>query len=117
MFSVADARDTVPGVSPASRPCILRRPPLAWLLQTRPFLLRRRPREGSEHGRRGRTAPVEVVKDFFDHGRIFNARDHFHRTAAVFTSLDIELEHAFQSLRPRYRDVARGCWFVSGLSC
>ena len=63
----------------------------------------------------GLSAPVEVFEDLFDHGRIFDARDHLDRTAAVVTGLDIDLEHPLQTLRPGHRDVAGGRWFVGRL--
>ncbi len=34
-----------------------------------------------------------MLKDLFDHDRIFDARDHFHRIAAVLAGLDIDVEH------------------------
>ena len=40
------------------------------------------------------------------HDRIFDARNHLDRTAAVVTGLDIDLEHALQPLRPCHRNVA-----------
>ena len=99
-FGPAGASDTVLGVRPASRPCVRRDLPSAWFAQARQLFLRRGACEGSEGGCRGRGAPVEVVKDLFDHGWIFNARDHFHRTAAGFAGLDVDLEHALQALHP-----------------
>ena len=38
-------------------------------------------------------------QDLFDHGGIFDARDHLHRTTTVVTGLDINLEHPLQPLR------------------
>ena len=55
-----------------------------------------------------------MLEYLFDHGRIFDARNHLDRTAAVVTGLDINLKHALQPLRPCHRDVARG--LVGGLS-
>ena len=40
---------------------------------------------------------------------------HLDRSTTVLAGLDIDLEYALQSLRPRHRDVARGCGFVGGL--
>ncbi len=40
-----------------------------------------------------------MLKDLLDHDRIFHARDHFHRTAAVVAGLDIDLEYSLQTLR------------------
>ena len=80
--------------------------PSAWSLEARQFFLRRGTREWSEVGGRGRDAPVEGLKDLFDDGRIFNARDYFRRTAAVFTSLDPNLEHPFYGPR---QIVVEGC--------
>ena len=77
--------------------------------------MRRRAGEGSEGWGRGLRSSVEVLKDLFDHGRIFNARDHLDRTAAVLAGLDIDVEHPFQPLCPCHRDVARGCGLVGGL--
>ena len=37
------------------------------------------------------------------------------RATTVLAGLAIDLEHPLQSLRPRHRDVGRGCWFVGGL--
>ena len=65
------------------------------------FRWRRRAGEQSEDWRRGLGPPVELRKDLFDHRRIFNARDHFHRATTVSTDLDINLEHALQPLRLR----------------
>jgi hypothetical protein len=33
-----------------------------------------------------------VLKDLFDHGRIFPARDHLDRTAAVLSGQDVDLD-------------------------
>jgi hypothetical protein len=35
--------------------------------------------EGSEHGRRGLGAPAEMIEDFLDYHRIFDARDDLDR--------------------------------------
>jgi len=80
------------GVRPAPRPCVRRGLPSAWFLQARQCLLRRRAGEGSEAQGRGLRSSVEVLKDLLDHGRIFNARDHLDRTAAVLAGLDIDID-------------------------
>ena len=66
-FRPAGARDTVPGVRPASRPCVTRDLPSAGLPQARQFCLQRGTREGPEGRGRGLGAPVEVLKDLLDH--------------------------------------------------
>ena len=73
--------------------------PSAWFLQARQCEWRWRAGKRSEGGGRGLGPPVEVVKDLFDHGRIFDTRKHLDRTAAVLTGLDLDLEHPLQSLR------------------
>ena len=57
-----------------------------------------------------------MLKDLFDHRRIFDARNHLDRATTVGAGLDIDLEHPLQTLRPGHRDVARRGWFVDGLS-
>ena len=42
----------------------------------------------------------KVLKDRFDHGWIFDARDHLHRAATVFTSFDIDLVIRASSVAP-----------------
>lgn len=44
-------------------------------------------------------------QDLFDHRRIFDARDHLHCATTVRAVLDINLEHALPTLRPRHRHV------------
>jgi hypothetical protein len=78
-------------------------------------LLRRRPREESEHGRRGHGPPSEIIEDCIDHHRIFDARNHVDRTTRVLAGQDVDLEHALLSSGPGHRDVARGCGLVGGL--
>ena len=84
-FSLADARDTVPDFNPASRPCVRTGLPSAWFRQARQWRLRRGAGERFEGGGGGRglRSSVEVLKEFFDHGWIFNAGSHLDRTAAV----------------------------------
>ena len=52
-------------------------------------------------------AVIELRQDAFDHRRIFNARNHLHRPATGLADLELNLEHALQSLRPGHRRVAR----------
>ena len=75
---------------------------------------------------------LEMLKDLFDHQRIFpatapcvalppaslqsDAGDDLDVAAAGLAGLDVEVEHALQALGPRHRDVARGRWLVGGLS-
>ena len=75
----------------------------------------RRSGEGSEHGGRGLGAPREMIEDFLDHARIFDARDDLDRATTVLAGQDVDLEHPLQPLRPGHRDVARGRWLVGGL--
>ena len=73
--------------------------PSAWFVQARQLLLRRCASEGSEGRGRGLDVLVEVLKDLFDHRRIFDARNHLDRATTVSTRLDIDLEHPLQTLR------------------
>ena len=73
--------------------------PSAWFLQARQCELRRGTREGSEVWGRGCGTPLKMRQDLFDHGGIFDARDHLHRTPTVVTGLDINLEQPLQPLR------------------
>ena len=66
--------------------------PSAWLFQARYFLLRRRPGEGSEHGRRGCGTPLDMGKDLFDHGWIFDARSHLDRATTMLAGQDVDLD-------------------------
>ena len=81
--------------------------PSAWFVQARQLLLRRGTREGSEGRGRGLDVSVEVLKDLFDHRRIFDARDDLDRATTVLAGLDIDLEHPLQSLRLRLIDTWR----------
>ena len=102
------ASGPTPGVRPASRPCMrIGALPSAWLLQARQCALRRRAGEGSEGRSRGLGPPVEVFQDLFDHCRIFDARGHFHRAAAVFAGQEVDLEHPLQPLCLRLIDAWR----------
>ena len=78
-------------------------------------MLRRRAGERSEGGRRGLGPPREMIENFLDHRRIFDARDHLDRTTTLAAGLDIDLKHALQPLRPCHRDVARGHGLIGGL--
>ena len=62
-------------------------------------MLRRCPGEGSEHWRRGLGPPREMIEDFLDHDRIFDARDDLDRATAVRAGQDVDLEHPLQTLR------------------
>ena len=42
---------------------------------------------------------VEMRQDALDHGRIFDAGNDLHLPATGFADLDIDLEHALQTLR------------------
>ena len=90
--------------------------PSASFLKAWQLLMRRCSGDGSEDGCRGLGPPFEMIEDLFDHRRIFDARGHLDRTAAVIAELDIDLKHPLQTLRPRHRHVGRGCRFVGGLS-
>ena len=70
--------------------------PSAWLLQARQCEWWRRAGERFEGQGRGLSPPVEVFQDLFDHDRIFDARNHLDRTAAVVTGLDIDLASTFR---------------------
>jgi len=48
----------------------------------------------------------EVREDRLDHRRIFDARDDAHRAAAARAGLDVDAEHALQTLRPAHRGAA-----------
>ena len=94
------ANGPTPGVSPALRPCVrLGSVPSAGCLEARSCEWRRGTREGSEVWGRGCGTPLKMRQDLFDHGGIFAARDHLHRTTTVVTGLDIHLEHPLQPLR------------------
>jgi hypothetical protein len=41
-----------------------------------------------------------MIKDFLDDQRIFDASDNFHCCAATTADRDIDIKHAFKSLRP-----------------
>ena len=43
---------------------------------------------------------LQVLKDVRDYRRVFNAGDHFDLTAAEFTDLNINIEHALEALHP-----------------
>ncbi len=42
----------------------------------------------------------EVLEDLFDDPRIFDASDDLDGTAAMLTSIDVDVEHAFEALCP-----------------
>ena len=98
-FRPAGASDTEPGVRPASRPRVTRGLPSAGFQKARQFRLRRGTHEGAEGRDRGLGAPVEVLKRLLDHCRIFDARNHLDRTAAVLAGQDVDLEYTLQPLR------------------
>ena len=56
------------------------------------FCRRRRAGERSDGGQRGCVTPLKMRQDLFDHRRIFDASDHFHRTAAVFAGQEVDLD-------------------------
>jgi len=51
---------------------------------------------------------VQVIEDMFNDGGIFDASDDPHGTAAAGAGLDIDLEYAFEPLRPSHRSMAFG---------
>jgi hypothetical protein len=59
----------------------------------------RRSGKESEHGRRSLGPAREMIEDLFDHGRIFDGRDHLDRATAVLAGEDVDLGHPLQSLR------------------
>jgi hypothetical protein len=103
----ADASGSVPGVRPASRSCVSRGLPSAWLLQTRQCLLPLRSREGSEHGGCGLGAPREMIKDSLDHDRTFEAREHLDHTTTALAGQDFNPEYTLQPLRLRLTERGR----------
>ena len=80
-------------VRPDSRACVGRGAVAsAWAQEARQFWWRRRAGERSEGGRRGLGPPREMVEDFLDHRRIFDAPDHLDRATTVLAGLDIDLD-------------------------
>ena len=57
-----------------------------------------------------------MVEDLLDHRRIFDARDPLDRATTRLAGQEVALEYPLQPLRPCHRHVARGRWFVGGLS-
>ncbi len=100
LLGPADTSDTGPKCRAIRVHALERGLPSAWFLQARQLLIWRRSGEGSEHGRRGLSAPLEMRQDLFDHGWIFDARDHLHGATTVFAGQDVDLEYPLQTLRP-----------------
>jgi hypothetical protein len=46
---------------------------------------------------------LQVIEDLLDHHRGFEARDHFDVATALSASFNINIENAFEALRPRHR--------------
>ena len=49
---------------------------------------------------------VEVFKGLFDDPRIFDTSDNLDGTAAMLTRIDVDVEHAFEALRPGHGGAA-----------
>jgi len=71
----AGVSNTAPGVRPASHPCVREGSALSLAPPGPPFFWRRPSGEGPEDWGRGLSAPREMIENFFDHRRIFDARD------------------------------------------
>ena len=48
-----------------------------------------------------------MVQNPFHDLQLFDTGDHFDGTAALLTGFDIDLEHAFEALRPAHGSIAR----------
>ncbi len=59
---------------------------------------------------------LQVVEYLPDHLGIFDAGDDLHGSAAGLASLDIDVEHALEALRPGHDDMAfGGCPFCKSI--
>jgi len=45
---------------------------------------------------------LQVIEDLLDRDRLFDAGDCLHRATAVMADLDVNIEDALQTLRPRH---------------
>ena len=56
-------------------------------------------------------AVLKMVQNPFYDLRLFDTGDHFDGTPALLTGFDIDLEHAFEALRPAHGSIALGGGF------
>jgi len=61
---------------------------------------------GREGGWRLPALSVQVFEDLFNDGGVFDAGDDPHGIAAAGAGVDVDLEHAFEPLRPGHRGMA-----------